>query len=352
MFEKNKLTELLQIELPIIQAPMAGGATTAELVVAVSNAGGLGSVGAGYMTPDAIRSIIKEIRLNTTKPFAINLFIPEAHYATPAQKLQMQDIIKQVCPELDLGDNECHVPYAQTFDEQFNIILEEKIPVFSFAFGVLDKVYVTELKKNKTIIIGTATNLEEAKTLEDSGVDIIALQGIEAGGHRGGFLANTDNQIELMKLIPSVIKDIKIPVIAAGGIMCAQDILKTLELGAYAVQMGTIFLTANESGINSKYKELLLNQTTDNTVLTKSFSGKYARGIKNQFIERMLSFQNEILDYPIQNAATQNMRKQAAINGDTDFLSMWAGTGVHLCKAGSATEIIRSLVADINKILR
>ncbi|AWN73656.1 nitronate monooxygenase [Legionella anisa] len=344
---QTRLTEKIGLRFPIIQAPMAGGATTPELIAAVSNSGGLGSLGAGYMTPAEIRHALKTIRKLTNKPFAVNLFIPEEHSASEAQIQKSCVDIKKSCHELNIEIEPVTKPYAQSFEEQINVILEEKIPVFSYAFGLLDAEWISKLKKNHTILIGTATTLAEARVLEESGIDAIVAQGSEAGGHRGTFIGKAeDGLIGLFSLIPQFVEQIKIPIIAAGGIMDGRGIVAATYLGAEGIQMGTAFLSCFESGIPDVYKHALLTQQHDNTVLTRAFSGKLARGIRNQFIERMEARKINILDYPIQNALTSMMRKKAKEQNDIDFMSMWAGQSAQLCRNMSANELISALVLE------
>ena len=342
----NVLMQKLGIKFPIIQAPMAGGATTPELIAAVSNYGALGSLGAGYMEPDDIRTTIRKIRKLTDKPFAVNLFIPQKAKATSLQIKNMQEIIKKVCPGFDLDYNERLTPYVPNFDKQLQVIIEEDVPVFSFTFGMLSPEWVNQLKRAKITTIGTVTNVLEATTLESSGIDILVAQGSEAGGHRGSFLDQGIyiNLIGLMSLIPQVVKKVKIPVIAAGGIMNREGIDAIMSLGASGViAMGTAFLTTHESGIHPKYKGTLLKYEHDFTTLTKVFSGKLARGIHNTFTKRMEKYNDEILDYPIQTKLTQVMRKEAGARNNCEFMSMWAGQGMHLCKSQSVVELMQEL---------
>lgn len=344
---QTRLAEKIGLKFPIIQAPMAGGATTPELVAAVCNAGGLGSLGAGYMPPDEIRHALKTIRQLTNKPFAVNLFIPEKHYASAAQIRRACDDIKQSCGELNIGIEPVTEPYAASFEEQINVLIEEKIPVFSYAFGLLDSKWISKFKKNHTILIGTATTLAEACVLQESGIDAIVAQGSEAGGHRGTFIGKAeDGLIGLFSLLPQLVDQLDIPIIAAGGIMDGRAIIAALDLGAESVQMGTAFLSCFESGIPDVYKHTLLTQQQDNTVLTRAFSGKLARGIRNQFIERMDARKINILDYPIQNALTSMMRKKAREQNNIDFMSMWAGQSVPLCRSISAKDLIGALVFE------
>lgn len=349
----TKVTKLLNITVPIIQAPMAGGATTPELIAAVSNAGGLGSLGAGYLKADELRKLIKQIRELTDKSFAVNLFIPEKYHATREQIAKAEKAIHASSFELNYTINTTDTTYAPSFDDQMAVIIDEKVPIFSYTFGLLPKSWRDKLKLLNVKLLGTATTLQEAKLLEHTGADMIVAQGTEAGGHRGTFIGQVkDALIGIHALIPSVVDHIKIPVIAAGGIMDARAILAALILGAEGVQMGTAFLTCVESGIHTHYKDALLKTTTDNTTLTRAFSGKFARGIVNQFINRMESYSDAILEYPIQNKLTSTMRREAAKANNIDFMSMWAGQAAYLCKDLPAAKLLQELQNEIKFLLK
>jgi len=349
----TRITELLKTTLPIIQAPMAGGATTPELIATVSNKGGLGSLAAGYMMPDDIRLTIRKIKTLTNKPFSVNLFIPEKHHADDNQMDQAKNAVQLSCPELNFSIPSIKPPYTPPFEDQMNIILEEKIPILSFTFGILSDDWIEILRKKGIKLIGTATSLAEAKCLDESGIDAIVAQGSEAGGHRGTFIGNAENALmNLSSLISALVNGVNIPIIAAGGIVDAKGIIGALTLGASAVQMGTAFLCCPESGIHPLYKKLLLSLSHDNTTLTRAFSGKLARGIKNKFITRMESYKNNILDYPIQNALTNTMRKEAIKQNNTDFMSMWAGQSAYLCKELFAEKLIEQLDNDTIMLLK
>ena len=332
-------------KIPIIQAPMAGGITTARLIAAVSNAGGLGSVGAGYMQPDELRCLIQEVRALTDKPFSVNLFVPQKHQASISQLQAMQTILAQVTKELEFQPKIPTPPYSPDFDEQLAIVLAAKVPVVSFTFGIPDKEYLAELKRQNIIIIGTATSVEEAILWQAHSADMIVVQGAEAGGHRGTFAhAMEQGLVPLMSLIPQVKQAVSVPIIAAGGLMLPLQINKAFSLGVAAVQVGTAFITTEESGASMAYQEALLQAKKDTTVLTKAYSGKYARGLANQFTERMQAYEKDILDYPIQNAFTAPIRKAAGTQNNPDFLSLFAGQGVQHCKKMTAAQLIKVLM--------
>jgi nitronate monooxygenase len=295
MWPVTSITKKLGIQYPIIQAPMAGGATTPELVAAVSNAGGLGSFAAGYLMPDDIRSAIRKIRELTKNPFSVNLFIPEKHHVTADEMNAMCNILGECCFDLKIKIEPLKPPYSHSFEDQMNILLEENVPIFSFTFGIPNADWISKFKNKNTVLIGTATNLEEALLLEKNQIDFIVAQGSEAGDHRGTFIGKAEKSLtKLLSLIPEMINHTKTPIIAAGGIMDADSIMSAMKLGASAVQMGTAFLSCYESGIHPKYKEKLLTLKNDETTLTRAFSGKMARGIKNKFITLMELHANHI----------------------------------------------------------
>ncbi len=352
MWSRTRMTETIGIQYPIIQAPMAGGATTPALVAAVSNAGGLGSLGAGYMSAPEIKTAIIKIRELTDKPFAVNLFIPENYHATADQINRMSHCIEQSCSELQIKINPVTAPYTPQFEDQMNVMIEQEVPVFSFTFGMLSEHWLKKLKERGVYLIGTATTLTEACLLEAHQVDAIVAQGCEAGGHRGTFIGKAEQAlIDVESLVKQLLAQVKLPIIAAGGMMDASATTAMLTLGAAAVQMGTAFLSCHESGINPAYKTALLNATEDNTTLTRVFSGKLARGIQNKFIERMAAYQNEVLDYPIQNALTRSMRQEAARQANVDFMSLWAGQSVYLCQSCGAAELVTKLIREMDVLM-
>ena len=352
MWPTTALCQKMGIQFPIIQAPMAGGITTPELVAAVSNAGGLGSLAAGYMSPKDIRESIRQIRALTSKPFSVNLFIPTVHHVTLDDMKYARDLIERVCAELKIKIDLVDKPYVPNFEEQIELVAQEDISVFSFTFGMLNKAWIKKLKRSHTVLMGTATTLSEALELEKQGIDMIVAQGSEAGGHRGSFLDAAENSlVELLDLVPQLVDNIKIPIIASGGIMDGRGIVAALKLGATGVQMGTAFLSSDESGADTIYKQAVLNTHDDDTVLTRSFSGKLARGIRNKFITQMEIYQDHILDYPIQHALTSTMRKKAREAGCTEFMSMWAGQFAHFSRRVNANTLMVQLIDEVEKEL-
>jgi nitronate monooxygenase len=348
---KTKLTSLLGIDLPIIQAGMAGGSTTPELVAAVSNAGGLGTLGAGYMSPKAIREAIQRIRELTSRPFAVNLFIPGATQASDEQVQAVNRRLDRYRRELGIPTGITPELQTETFPDQLAVVLEERVHVFSFTFGIPEATLMNQLKSAGIRVIGTATTVREAVLLEQAGVDAVVAQGSEAGGHRGTFAGSFDaSQIGTMALVPQVVDHVSIPVIASGGIMDGRGIIATLFLGAAGVQMGTAFVTCSESGAHELHKLAILRASEEDTRLTRAFSGKPARGIVNRFMREMAPYDKDIPDYPAQNALTRDIRQAASQQHRPEFLSMWAGQGVRLATTQSAGTLIQRWVQQVESL--
>jgi len=350
----EKTTQLLEsweINHPIIQAPMAGGITTPALVSAVSNNGAMGSIGAGYLKPEILDSEIKEVFGLTSKPFNVNLFITSGKKLDYTPSPRVKEALQRYADELGIDDDNLELKFPD-FEEQLEVITDNSVPFFSFTFGIPEQVYMEELKRRKIKIIGTATSVAEAEMLEARGCDAVVVQGIEAGGHRGSF--KTDNGLPLIgsiALIPQVADKINIPIIASGAIMDGRGIVAALTLGASAVQMGTAFLGCEEGNVNDKWLEGLFTSKDTTTTLTNAFTGKYARGIRNRFIEEMKPLEDEIPEYPVQNQLTQEIRAKARNDNNPDFMSYWAGQGSSMCKATSAKELIDSLVKECEEVL-
>jgi len=346
------LIEQLGIEHPIIQAPMAGGPSTPELVAAVSNAGALGSLGAGYLTPLQIEAEIRKVKELTDKPFSVNLFVPEGISSLVISEKVLKQLEK-FSRELGVVLPEVTFEAEFTFEDQLAVIVDNDVPVFSFTFGIPEDRYMEELHKRGISVIGTATCVEEGVLLKEAGCTAIVAQGSEAGGHRGTF-ASTDGipMIGGLALVPQLVDRVNIPVIASGGIMDGRGLAASLALGASAVQMGTAFLSCIEAEVPEPWLDSLKNSSDTSTVLTKTFSGKYARGIKNRFIEEMSVLEDEIPAYPLQNSLTRPIRNAAKGKGDRDFMSLWAGQGAAMSRKCTAQELIDTLVTETNDVLK
>ncbi len=345
----------LGLRSPIIQAPMAGGGDTAALVAAVNEAGGLGFVGAAYLTPAQITGRARDIRARTALPFGVNLFAP---LPEPPPSPALAEALARIAPfhaELGLPAPTAPAYPGDGFDAQFTALLDSGAALFSVTFGLPPAGTVQAAKSRGLRVLGTATTVAEAIALEQAGVDAVVAQGAEAGGHRGSFLGNpAANLIGTMALVPQVVDAVRVPVIASGGIMDGRGVTAALALGAAAVQLGTLFLTCDEAGTAEPHRQAILSATEDQTRLTHAFSGRPARGIINRFMESVEApgAPDAVLPFPLQNALTRPLRTAAAQQGRADFLSLWAGQGLRLARRGPAADAVAALLHDSGAVIR
>lgn len=345
----------LGLRSPVIQAPMAGGGDTAALVAAVNEAGGLGFVGAAYLTDAQIAERARDIRGRTALPFGINLFAPTP---VPGPAPMMAEAMARVAPfHAELGLEEPKEPAysGDGFDRQFAALLDSGAAYYSVTFGLPPVDSVAAAKARGLRVLGTATTVAEAVALEQAGVDAVIAQGSEAGGHRGSFIGDpAANLVGTMALVPQVADAVGVPVIASGGIMDGRGIAAALALGATAVQMGTVFLTCDEAGIPEAHKAAILSAREDQTRLTRAFSGRPARGIVNRFMEAVEDPQapGAVLPFPLQNALTRPLRTAAGKAGRAEFLSLWAGQGVRLAQRRPAGELVAELLRGTEVVRR
>ncbi|MEH7456583.1 nitronate monooxygenase [Bacillus sp. JJ1127] len=345
----SRVTDALQIKYPIIQAGMAGAITTPELVAAVSNSGGLGTLGAGYMSPEQIRQSIYEIRELTDKPFAVNLLLTK-EIQIEEEKVQVaRNLLEPIRKELGIDEYNQSLQLPKSYKEQLQVLQEEKVPVVSFAFHTLEQEEIASLKRERIKVIGTATNVAEAKVLAELKVDVIVGQGSEAGGHRGTFIGKEqDSMIGTFALIPQLVAAVpQVPIVAAGGLMNGQGVVAAFALGGEGVQMGSAFLTSEESMTHDVHKEAILQSTDTSTTVTRAFSGKYARGIRNVFIEQHEGKEDGLPMYPVQNVLTSKIRQEAARQNKGKYMSLWAGQASSLAKKESAQQIIEHVMAEV-----
>ncbi len=335
---------------PIIQAPMAGGATTPELVAAASNAGALGSLAAPLLSPQIMFEQIDTIRALTQRPFTVNLFVQQTPQPAPEIIAQAIDLLKPVWEPLGWTTLPLPAKWCEDFSAQLDALIAARPAAASFTFGILTREQVERLHAANIFVIGTATSAAEAQAWQQAGADAVCAQGIEAGGHRGTFIGAQEDGPGTMALVPQIADAVGLPLIAAGGIMDGRGIAAAFKLGAQAVQMGTAFLACSESGIHPAYKQRLIDAgmapPAALTKLTRCFSGRYARGLANRFIDIMQPVERQLPPYPIQNALTGSIRAQAGKTGDTEMMSLWAGQGVGMVRAMPAAQLVETLVAE------
>jgi nitronate monooxygenase len=354
MWTENRLTSRLGLQYPIIQGPL-GGLSSQRLTAAVSNYGGLGSFGAHGLKPEAIRKVIREIKGLTSKPFAINLWVSmEDEGALTSTKEAFHRSLAPLAKHIESvgGGKPSYLPYEPIrFEDQVQILLDEGIPIFSFIYGIPSKQILDEFRRKGIVLIGTATTVDEAIALEQAGVDAIAASGFEAGGHRGSFLQPCEGSLTgTMALVPQVVDAVKLPVVAAGGIGDARGIVAAFALGAEGVQMGTAFLACEESGANTLHRNALLNGQAKQTALTRGFTGRLARGIKNRLLDELNQKDAEILPYPLQRALLRHLSIPAEKAGKPELLPLWAGQSANLSRCTNVRVLLDTLVEEASEI--
>jgi len=352
---KTRVSARLGIRYPIIQGPL-GGLSSQRLTAAVSNYGGLGSFGAHGLTPGAIKDVIAELRSMTDKPFAMNLWASvEDEGAKESDEAAFERSLATLAPHIrSLGAPlPSYTPYsAMKFEEQVRVLIDGKVPAFSFIYGIPPKDILDECRANGIVIIGTATTPDEAIELQKASVDMIVASGFEAGGHRGSFLRAPEESLTgTFSLVPQVADLVSVPVVAAGGIADARGIVAALALGAEGVQIGTAFLACEESGASPKHREALLSGRAGKTALTRGFTGRLARAIKNQLLDTMNAPRVEILPYPLQRFLMRNLSGPAEKLGRQDLIPMWAGQSANLAHHTSATELLDALVSGVSAVI-
>src|SRR5712672_3469435 len=353
-WNENRLTAKLGIDYPVIQGPL-GGLSSQKLTAAVSNFGGLGSFAAHSLTPEAIKDVIAEIRSLTSKPFAMNLWVSmEDEGARTSDENAFKRSLAPLTTQLaGLGaPHPTFKPYSPArFEDQARVLLDAKVPVFSFIFGIPPREVLEECRVKSIVTIGTATTPDEAAALQEAGVDAIAASGFEAGGHRGSFLrAAEDSLTGTFSLVPQITDMVNVPWIAAGGIADARGVIAALALGAEAVQMGTAFLACEESGAILLLRQALRGKKAGHTALTKSFTGRLARGIHNRLLEELNQEGTAILPYPLQRRLVRNLAIPAEAAGRSDLLPLWAGQSANLSTCTDVLAYLTSLVEKVSEM--
>jgi len=333
---------LSQLPVPVLQAPMLGVSTPA-LAAAVSNAGGLGAVAAGAMAPDALQRMMAEVQALTACAVNLNLFVQRRE---PVDRDVVIEAVLKLKPwrdRLGLNPHQTLPPewYAD-FDGQLQAAIDSRPAVVSFTFGCLTDDEVERLHRADIYVIGTATTPAEVAQCDAADVDAICIQGLEAGGHRGSFTPTAQQQgTPMQELLRDALSLTRKPVIAAGGIMTGADIRGVLGMGAAAAQLGTAFLLAPEAATNAPWRDKL--KTGGETRLTRAFSGRYARGIVNTYMDEMLEVEAQLPAYPVMNVLTGEIRAAAVKAGNADCLSLWAGTKFSAARELPAAEIVARL---------
>jgi nitronate monooxygenase len=344
----RRLLDLLQLELPIIQAPMAGSDSIA-LTRSVCSAGALGSLACALLSVNDIREASRAIRQGTPRPFNLNFFCHMMDVPDSAAKERWKSFLRSHHERLGLDIDA--VPESRLrlpFDDETCAVVEEVVPrVVSFHFGLPKAALVERLARRGIKILGSATSVREAKWLEDHGCDVVIAQGLEAGGHRGMFLeTNVASQVGLFALLPQVVDAVSVPVIAAGGIADARAIVAAFSLGASGVQMGTAYLLCPESNISPMYRRALEQAHDTGTVVTNLFSGRPARGLLNRYLTEAGPMSDAALSFPYAATLVSPLRVASEKSGSLDYMQLWAGQSAGLVNAMPAEEFTRKLAAE------
>lgn len=332
----------LPSEVPIVQAPMAGGPSTPGLVAAVAGAGGYGFLAAGYRTPAQLRDDIADTRALTGSPFGVNLFVPSA----PGDAALVAGYAALLEPEarrfgVALGEPRWE---DDGYEDKLAVVMAAHVHLVSFTFGCPTTTTIDALHRADCRVAVTVTSAAEARTAVDAGADTLAVQGTEAGGHQGSFLDLAPNHRPLLGLMAEIAGFADVPLIGAGGVMTGAEVAEVLAAGAAAVQIGTALLCTPEAGTSSPYRQALLDGRYADTIVTRSFSGRFARGLANEFA---LAHHAEAPQaYPEVHHLTRPLRAAATRAGDASVPNLWAGTGWRQITTEPAGTIIRRMAAD------
>jgi nitronate monooxygenase len=335
-------------------APMAGEAAAAPLVAAVCEAGGMGWLGGAYLPPERLGAVVDEIRARTAQPFGVNLFCPQPWARDAAREAAFAGLLAPWHAAHGLPPPAVPERVEEDFEAQLAVLVARRVPWIGFTFGDPGAARVAALHATGLRVVGTATNVPEARALAASGCDAVVAQGAEAGGHRGSFAgaaggvgARDAALVGTMALVPQVVDAVPVPVVAAGGVADARGVAASQALGASAVALGTAFLLADECPLSGAYRDALAAGAAHDTVLTAGFSGRWARGLANRFTRetQALAERGGLPDFPLPNAMTRPLRQAAARAGDAQALSLWAGQGLPLARRAPAAEIVRRLAA-------
>jgi nitronate monooxygenase len=343
-----KLEQLLGIELPIIQAPMAG-AQVSPLAIAVSNAGGLGSLPCAMLTVEAMKKELAALKAGTSKPYNVNFFCHTPPTASDEREAAWRKTLAPYFKEYGIDAATIPAgPGRAPFSKEAADALEEFKPrVVSFHFGLPSPELVARVKSWGSKVLASATTVAEARWLEERGVDAIIAQGVEAGGHLGFFLSDRSMQIGTFALVPQIVRAVKVPVIAAGGIADAKGVAAAIALGASGVQVGTAYLLCPETIISKIHRAALKSDAARETALTNVFTGRPARGIVNRLIKELGPMNSAAPAFPLATAAIAPLRAKAEAQGSGDFSPLWSGQNASGCKEIPAAELTRELAANL-----
>jgi nitronate monooxygenase len=351
MWYQTKASEILKIQYPILQGPFGGNLSSVELVATVSNLGGLGGYGAYNLNQEELITLDKQIKFTTNKPYNINLWVSDTDTTdgsvSEEQFNRAKQLFKPYFDELGIALPEKPTPFKSRFENQVEVILHQRPPVFSFMFGVPSADILEACRRLGIVTIGAATTLDEAIFLESAGVDMIIASGFEAGGHRPSFLASAETStIGTFVLLQLIKEKVKIPVIAAGGIANGKGVAAALALGADAAQIGTAFLATKESNATDIHRKMLFSDAARYTTLSRAFTGRLGRGISSRIARDLVQQEKGFLPFPLQTQFMSYLRKAAIEQEKLDMILFWGGQIAPILKQTSAAELMKSILEE------
>lgn len=355
MWNETKFTKLTGCRYPIVQGPFGGGPSSVRLLSAVSNYGGIGSYGMHQVEPGEMRHLISQMKMATDRPFAVNLWLDDLELTAEEEEREIQkglELLGHYFQDLGLQLPERPSRFLPKLDDQLEVILETRPPIFSFVYGIPTGTFLDACKARGILTMGTATTPYEAIELEHAGVDCVVASGPEAGGHRGSFLLKPeDSLVGTIALLPQVADAIRIPFIAAGGIADARGIAGAMALGAHGVQIGSAFLACQESDASQLHRSNLLSPMTGDTSLTRAFTGRLARGIRNLMSKDLDEKETTIPSYPIQSWLMAQLRPGAMARNRSDLVALSAGQGAPLIHHTNVADLMEELVREVPNVI-
>ena len=333
----------LGLNIPVIAAPMAGGATTPAMVIAAAHAGGLGLLAAGYKTPESLRAQISAVQ-DESIPFGVNVFAPNPVPITAESYRSYAAAVQREADRFGLSLPEEPIDDDDAFGAKIDLLLSNPVPLVSFTFGIPEVDVIRALQKVGTAVVQTVTSAQEAGLAAAAGVDMLAVQASVAGGHSGTLTPDrTPEPIPITDLITQVTSRVSLPVIAAGGLATPEGVAAVLRAGAEAAAVGTVLLRADESGASATHQAALVDPSRTETVITRAFTGRPARGLRNAFIDEFEALAP--LGYPAIHHLTSPLRKAATAAGESDLVHLWAGTGYRHTRQESTAAILTHLAS-------
>lgn len=333
------------MSIPLVAAPMSGGPTTPGMVSAATSAGGLGMLAAGYKTVEAVEAEIKTVRSEGIT-FGINIFAPNPLPVDRERYRAYTETVQRDADQFGLTLPPEPIEDTDKFDEKIALLVDDPVPMVSFTFGIPSRAVIASLQRANSVVVQTVTTVEEARQAHEAGVDMLALQAAVAGGHSGTLSPRQPlTPVPIADLVERVVAAVPLPVLAAGGLATSGAVAEVIRAGATAAVVGTVLLRANESGASATHQAALTDPARTETVITRAFTGRPARGLRNAFIDAHEA--EAPLGYPAIHYLTSPLRKAAAAAGKPDFVHLWAGTGYRHATAEPAADILRRLASDL-----